>query len=261
MEFNPKTYQRIDYRKWVLGDKARQGINIKKLGILTSNELKVWKEAEQYQDARNDPGHGEITAYFAIKLLDFLPGNREIAIPTAICHDIGWYGNDPEAWQRKVKEAQKTGNLKSLNDTDVRMEHQIKGAELAKRVFERVGYPSKRFYNKSFDIIKDHDTRLEPTTESGKVVRDADYSWRVTLPCNQIYLFSKGITNPQEVLKIAEEVCLESKPPHNLKGPSKQIARIEIANTLYHKFQEEAEQALKPKYSRELEIIKNFYAK
>jgi hypothetical protein len=272
MKFNPQTYKPIDYRQWILGDQARQGVNIKRLDILTPDELNIWNLSQQYQDARNDPGHGEMATYLAIKLLPYYPkAIREISVPTTELHDNGFFGEDPNAWQKAVEEAQKAGNLKSLNDDAKRMPHQLKGAEMALKIFQKADYPRQEYRQKSAEIIKDHDTRHNPTTPSGRLMWDADYPWRVTLPCNQIYLFDKGITNPYEIIKRAEDSCLNTEPPHNLKGIAKKIAKIELANTIYFKYEiqkdseipeefpDQATKALQQNYSKELRIVQKFY--
>lgn len=259
MDFNPPTYQPIDYRQWILGDKARQGVNIKRLQILNKKELELFNASVHYQDARNDAGHAELTAYFAKIFLSFYPNAiPEVVVPTAIVHDNGWYGGDPDAWNRLVQEKQKQGRLKDLDSPEFRKQHQDKGAEMALELFRKIGYPPKKYYQEGYEIIKDHDTRLNPTTPSGRVVRDADYVWRATLPHAKIYMDN---LNPEEVIKRVEETCLNTKPPKNLETTAKQIAKIELANTLHYKFQEQGAEVLKQKgYKRELEIVKRFYS-
>ena len=70
-KFNVESYIPIDYRTWILGDEARQGINIKRLNILTPQELKLWEASEQYHDARDDAGHAEVVTYFSTILLPY----------------------------------------------------------------------------------------------------------------------------------------------------------------------------------------------
>ena len=178
------SYQPIDYRNWVLGDEARKGVNIKRLNVLTQKEIELFDEAVHYQDQRNDPGHGEQTVYSALKLLDYIPGNRNITVPAAIFHDTGWYGNDPDAW-KKLCEANKD-NLKSLDDEANRRPHQNRGIMVAGRIFQKLDFPDEKYHFEIADIIGDHDTRKLPTTESGKIVRAADLLWRVTYPHAQI---------------------------------------------------------------------------
>jgi len=261
-QFNPQTYQPIDYRTYVLGNQARQGINLKRLNLLTPNELKLWKASEEFHDARDDPGHAEFSTIMALRILPYYPDAiREIAIPTITLHDDGWYGGDPYAWRKAVEEARAKNNLKSLDSPEKRKAHQDKGAEMALNLFQRLNYPREEYRQESADIIRDHDTRLKPTTPSGKVVWDSDYLWRVSLPCNQIYLFSEGINDPTEILKRAEDCYLNVTHPRRLDDVAQQIARIEITNTLFYKSPKQAEKILSSNgYLEELETVKKFYS-
>ncbi len=251
MRFNFEKYSPIDYRKWVLGDKARSGINIQSLGILSKDELRVLKLAEPYQDQRDDPGQAEIVAYFSIVLLKYLPGNRKVVIPAALCHDIGWYGVDSDYWKNLIK------SNKFTESEEIRRPHQNRGCLLSGKIITQAKYPgSINDQLEVADIIGDHDTRKLPTTPSGKIVRAADLLWRVTFPHCQIYLKDK---TPREILNIVELIAIEMKAPHNLDNIEKQIGRIELVNTLYYKFGEECKKILSPKYSMELRKIINFY--
>ena len=132
-------YQPIDYRTWILGDKAREGVNIKRLGILNEEELKIVDESYPYQDARNDPGHWEFSTCLAFGFLDYFPGNREIAVVETMLHDIGWYGNDPNAWKRLVEKHK--DNLQALEGEETRRPHQNRGILLAGRILEKTSSP------------------------------------------------------------------------------------------------------------------------
>ncbi|MEK6820357.1 MAG: hypothetical protein AABX71_01480, partial [Nanoarchaeota archaeon] len=244
-------------RNWILGDRARKGVNIKRLGILTEEELRIWNDAVPYQDQRNDPGHGEMTAYFAIKLLKYLPGEHRVAVPAAILHDTGWYGDDPEAW-KKLVEASKD-NLQALDSEANRRPHQNRGILIAGRVLERGGYfDTYPFANwlEIADIIGDHDTRKLPTTVNGRIVRVADLLWRVTYPHAEIYMADKP---PEEILSRVKETCLSEPFLSHLGDIGTQIARIEFANMIHFKFREKAKEALEKDYGKELERIVQFY--
>ncbi|MBU0466795.1 MAG: hypothetical protein KJ718_01365 [Nanoarchaeota archaeon] len=245
MKFKLEDYGPIDYRTWILGDKAREGANIKKSNILTSEELKIWDESIKYQDQRNDPGQGEIVTYFVIKLLNYLKGKREVAVPAAILHDTGFYGEDPTAWKKLVNSGANT-------DTEEhRRPHQNRGCLIAGRVLENANYPEE-YHNEIADIIGDHDTRKLPTTDSGKIVRAADLLWRVTYPCVQIYLPELSV---KHALTKLEKTSLNLKSPHTLGETEKQIARIELANTLLFKFGKAAHQVLQENYLKELNKV------
>ncbi|MDP2926484.1 MAG: hypothetical protein Q8N99_08960 [Nanoarchaeota archaeon] len=247
--FSPKKYIPIDYRTWVLGNEARNGVNIKRLGVLTPKELELWNNSVHYQDQRNDPGHGEISTFFGIRLLDYLPGIREVVIPSIIFHDTGWHGNDPDAWKRLVESNK--GNLKVLDSEELRRPHQNRGIMVAGRGFKKVGYPPEEYHFEIADIIGDHDTRKLPTTDSGRIMRIADLLWRVTYPHAQTYMTN---WSPEDIFKRVKETCMEREKTH-LGEVGLGIGRIEFANTMFFKFGEEAERVLLLEYKEELERI------
>lgn len=243
-------YKPLDYKTWILGDEARRGINIKRLNLLTDEELQIWKESVKYQDQRSDPGHGEMTAYFGLKLLDYISGNRKIVVPAAILHDTGWYGIDPNSWKKLVNANKK--NLKSLDSEINRRPHQNRGILIAGKVLEKTGYLERNPFSYGLqiaDIIGDHDTRKLPINDDGKIVRTADLIWRVTYPALQTYIPNEPI---KEVLRIMKETCLSES---DLGDIGTKIARIELVNTFYFKFSKQALSFLKKEFEQELKQI------
>ena len=249
MKFEFNSYIPINYGTWILGDEARKGANIKRLKLLRKKELEIWNGAIPYQDQRDDPGQGEIVTYFTIKLLDYLPGKREVAVPAAILHDTGYYGIDPIKWKKLVNEGDKT------NNEEVRRPHQNRGCLLAGKILEKINYPEKYHYEIA-DIIGDHDTRYLPATESGEIMRAADLLWRVTYPSMHAYIPN---ASPEEWKERMESKAFHYSPKHKLGGIESQIGKIELANTLYFKFKEKAKELLKSMYEYELIKIIKFY--
>lgn len=245
-----KNYTHIDYREWIIGNQARNGINIKRLNILNKKELEILNKAIPYQDARNDPGQAEIVAYFSIKLIGYLKGIREVVVPSAILHDIGFYfTNDPFAWKKLV-------NSGSNTETEaVRRPHQNSGLILAGKILEKVNYPEK-YFREIADIIGDHDTRKLPATESGKIVRASDLLWRVTLPCLKSYFPN---TSPKEALTRIEDTTFKLPETHKLGDIETKIARLELVNTVVFNFGEKSFDLLKKDYKRELNTIIKYY--
>lgn len=262
---NLQIYKPINYREWILGDEARKGVNIKRLDLLNEDELKIWDEAVSFQDSRNDPGHGEFVSYFAFKLSDYLPGNRAIVIPSIILHDIGWCGQDPDEWKRTVDLLEMQGlsdeeRNEILKEEAKRRPHQNRSLLLAGKILEKTGYFNKNpleYWLEIADIIGDHDTRKIPTTDSGRIMRDADFMWRGSYPAMQLY-FSD--LNAENSLKRFEKDVFQ-KPPHNLEGISLEIGKIEIANSMFYKFGENSCKVFVNKsYSKELERVREFYS-
>ncbi len=254
--FSIEKYVPIDYGLWILGNEARNGVNIKKLEILNKKELELWNYAVHYQDCRNDPGHAEISTLLGIRLLEFLPGIREVVVPSIIFHDTGWYGNDPDAW-KKLAEANKD-NLKALDSEELRRPHQNTGIMVMGRGFQQVGYPDEKYHFECAYTVGDHDTRKLPTTESGRIMRIADLLWRVTYPHAEIYMRD---WSPEDILKRVEKTCLIGEKVH-LGEVGVALGKLELANTMYFKFgEEEARRVLLPEYEKELERVAENFAK
>ncbi len=241
--FDLDSYQPIDYRNWKLGEAARRGENIAHL--LTDEEKSIWDAAQPFQDPRGDPGHGEFVTLSAIRLLEYLPGERSIVVPTAIMHDIGWYGKDPEQWKKQVHKGKTDGEAS-------RRPHQNRGLILAGRILERIGYNPEHNFAIA-DIIGDHDTRnLPPTPEyEARVVWDADMLWRVSLPQVENYFADREAV---EVLSQLERVTFKPAP-HDLSPAAEQIARVELANTMMFKFPQAAADLMRDRYRVEVEKI------
>lgn len=259
-KFNLNKYTPLDYRTWILGDQARKGVNIKRLDLLDEGELRIWNSAIPYQDQRNDPGQGEIVAYFAKEFLKYIQGNRKVVVPAAILHDVGWYGGDAKAWRRLVLSKMKKGSAEMQKATETeeqRRPHQNRGCLIAGRILGEVGWPEK-YGNEIADIIGDHDTRKLPATENGEIVRAADLMWRVSYPCLQIY---QGDNTLAKILEVTNGTALYMPPPRNLRETELKIARIEFVNSLFFRFGAQVKNVLGKEYKEELDKITRFYSK
>ncbi len=269
----------IDYRTWILGDKARKGINLMRLGILDNLERDVFELAYPFQDKRNDAGQAEIVTYFAHYLAS--DEKRNIAKLSAILHDTGWYGTDSGEWKRKVDELG-AGNPALDSNSLLRRPHQNKGLILAGYVLNGAGFFDASKLLEIADNIGDHDTREFKPSKSGKVLQDADEIWRFTIPCTLAY--QNTLENPNEIWRIIPrhitddggyasghlksyseifEVFQNELDKNRFNLPeSKKVARMEFANTLYNLFPEKTKSHLPETHLfKEFEIVKGFYSK
>lgn len=256
MEFDLDFYPLIDYRTWILGDECRRAVNLRRLNLLNEDEIHLIEISSKYQDCRNDPGHGEHAVYSALKLLPYYPdAKREVVVPAAWVHDMGFYGENSDEWKRLV-EANK-GNLKTLDNEANRRPHQNRGIMIAGRIFQKLDFPNEKYHFEIADIIGDHDTRKLPATLNGRIVRTADLLWRTSYPHAQIYMADE---TPEHILSRFKEFCISDELQPHLGEIGIQIAKLEFANTMFFKFgREVSTKLLLPKYKRELEIIASFY--
>jgi len=210
-------YKSIDYKNWNFNGK---GLNI--LKDISSTEKKIWKIALPFQDKRGNIGHTEFVTYFAIKLNNYLKGNRNITIPAAILHDVGW----GQLTKKELKQFY-LPNWKDF-EPELRKRHQEEGIKLAKKLLNKINY-SQNQINEILEIILQHDTRIGFFSKNDGIVRDADKLWRFTLPLFRLVLKKRGT-----IFKKSYKRCLEdiNKKGFFYSGFSKKIAKKELENTL-----------------------------
>lgn len=137
----------------------------------------IWELALPYQDKRNDKGHGKTVTDFAFKLLKSETADENVLIPAAILHDIGWSQLSKEErfyiFKHKItKEVER----KMKSKLDVRVKHELEGAELANKILEKVNYDKNKI-KKIVNIVSKHDTEKSFISREGTLLRDADKLW------------------------------------------------------------------------------------
>ena len=88
-------------------------------------------------------------------------------------------------------------------------------------------------------------------------MRAADLMWRMSYPHAERYLANKS---PQEIFANVENSTFTLPDEKGFRPLEKQIARIELANTIYFKFQNKASEFLNSNFPEELEQIIDFYS-
>ena len=180
-------------------------------------ERSVWELALPFQDKRGDKGHAEVVAYFAIRLLEHIPADRNIVVPATILHDTGWSAVDNidryQEWPNEQK-----------NDRGLRTLHQAYSIAIAEDVLKKSDYsdPEKRAH--IYQIISQHDTREGFFSKEDGVMRDADKLWRFT-PVAMV----RSYGSEEAILADAENRHGEGFFCYDL---SRKISEIELQNTL-----------------------------
>lgn len=211
-------YRTIDYSRW---DNSGKGNNIHDL--LNDTEKGVWDLALEHQDKRDDPGHAEFVTYFALKLIGYYPNaERNVVIPAAILHDIGWSQMTQEELELFYH-----SNFK-LYEPELRDKHQIEGEKLAGKLLKEVNH-SEEYRAHILEIISQHDTRDGFFSEEDGLMRDADKLWRYTLPHWLLYLDKRKDTPEWAYNHHIENI---SKPGFFFSKISKEIARLELEHAL-----------------------------
>lgn len=131
---------------------------------------KIYELAKPYLTTRKNDIHIEISYKFACRLLEDEPGDPEVVIPAILCHDLGWI-RVPEHLQLKA--------FGPGFDPELRRVHEVEGVKLAQDILRQVNYSPPKTVE-ILEIIGGHDSRLEPISDSDKIVKDADKLFRFT---------------------------------------------------------------------------------
>lgn len=210
-------YQPLNYNLW---DFSGQGNNI--ANLLRTIEKDLWSMALPFQDKRQDTGHAEFVTYFALELLKYEIADREIVVPAAILHDIGWSRMSP-AEVNLFSDP----NMKRYEPA-LRARHQEEGARKAREILTNSSYPQQHIPH-ILEIISQHDTRDGFYSLEDGIMRDADKLWRFTIPEVEISVTHRSKT--LEELDVRNRKYIQ-KEKFLYSPTAKEIARIEWENTL-----------------------------
>lgn len=220
-------YKPIDYKTWNFDG---QGKNI--LNELLPIEKEIWNKSLEFQDTRRgETGHAECVAYFALKLTKLIDAEREIVIPTAILHDIGWsqLTKSERSLFYEVEIDPTSGKqVWERYEPILRARHQEQGVRLSEKVLGNLNYPQE-YKKEILEIISQHDTRKGFLNSNDGIMRDADKLWRFTLPHLNV-----GMTERNWSLDDAKKIMADwiDKEGFLYSQKSKEIARIEMENAL-----------------------------
>ena len=128
--------------------------------------------AMNMQDLRSDEGHYKLVVGFADMLSDKLNAKKEVVIPAAIFHDIGYYGISEKKLSDLMAKKLSSEEEKSIKDF-----HMANGAKLAKNILVKLNYPGE-FTDEIVGIVLRHDLKSNPKSVEESIVRDSDKLWR-----------------------------------------------------------------------------------
>lgn len=128
----------------------------------------IFELAKPYLNTRQNDVHTEIVFRFAKRLLETEPGEASVALPAAICHDVGW-SRLPEELHMKA--------FGPKSDPTLTRIHEVEGVKLAREILQAVAYDPQKT-EAILAIIEGHDTRLTALSASDQIVKDADKLWR-----------------------------------------------------------------------------------
>jgi len=184
----------------------------------------IWDLALPYQDQRDDPGHAEVALHYAQLLVRYEKGDRDIILPAIILHDVG-YSQIPKERRMKIFDRK----AKRVERLGVQYEHQIEGVLLARKILEKVGYPSEKI-GEILQIISQHDTRKGFVSKNEGLTRDADKLWRYSKRCLEAG-DNRAKAKRQEKLKEADDEAKkrdpQKKPPDRWRMMKKGILKTD----------------------------------
>ncbi len=129
----------------------------------------IFEKAKPWLDTRENELHTRVAFQCALRIMEHEQGNPDIVLPAITLHDIGW----------KLIPAEL--HLKAFgpneNDEELKRRHEIEGAAMAREILEELQY-DPALTTEIVSIITEHDTRLEPISDSDAIVKDADKLWR-----------------------------------------------------------------------------------
>jgi len=133
----------------------------------------IWQQAAPLLGVRSNDVHTRYCYVFAEALCDLHPeADREIVVPAILLHDIGWNTVPPD----KLLVAFGP----HMQYPELRRQHEVEGARLARRILASVGWPAERS-GAIAKIIDGHDTRSDALSLEDGLVKDADKLWRYKL--------------------------------------------------------------------------------
>ncbi|WP_218142848.1 HD domain-containing protein [Deinococcus reticulitermitis] len=159
----------------------------------------VWRAARPYMRARKNDVHIPLSYACAEGLLaHHLEVDRTVVLLGVLLHDLGWAAVDQEA-------IYKEGFGPNMWESDVRRQHELEGARIAREILGEIGYPPETVDHVA-RIVEGHDTRQEAISPEDELVKDADKLWRFTVTGVSVACDWFGMTPAEYAARLEREI-------------------------------------------------------
>lgn len=130
---------------------------------------KIYERAKPFLQTRKNLIHTKIALRYALKLLKKVKGDREVVIPAVLLHDVGW--------KTVPENLHLTAFGPNRSNPKLTRVHEVEGAKIAREILEALYYPPEKV-KEICRIIRGHDSRKRPISQSDRIVKDADRLFR-----------------------------------------------------------------------------------
>lgn len=131
---------------------------------LNETENNLFRLAKPYLIVMNNDSHTQDVLDLAFRLISKEGGERDIIIPAAILHDVGW-SEVPEEMRLEARTPKRDIRLARM--------HERASVKIAKKILAEAVNDSLQV-TEILEIIDGHDTREEALSLNDKIVKDAD---------------------------------------------------------------------------------------
>jgi CRISPR/Cas system-associated endonuclease Cas3-HD len=135
-----------------------------------------------------------------------------------LLHDLGWALVNQDEMYREAFGPR-------MYEAAVRIEHEKKGAALAREILESLGYPAA-VVEEVETIVDGHDTRKHALSRNDELVKDADKLWRFSIPGVSVACDWFSMTPAQYADRVEREIAADL-----FTEAAVEIATRELAHT------------------------------
>ena len=126
---------------------------------------RIYEHAKPYLRTRKNVIHTKIALGYALELLKREKGQEDVVIPAVLLHDVGW--------KMIPAHLHLTAFGPNPSNPELAKVHEVEGARIARIILEKLHYPPEKT-KEICRIIRGHDSRKRPISQSDRIVKDAD---------------------------------------------------------------------------------------